>query len=93
MVPKIVFYIYILHCFCYICFFFIFTLALFQEHATFKMPPIQQHQLKKTLMSQSSEKVSKIERIIEFIGLAIRQMTAVAVFANNIIYVINDMKQ
>ena len=30
---------------------------MFQEHATYKMPPIQQHQLKKTLMSQSSDKV------------------------------------
>ncbi|GFS27989.1 zinc finger CCHC domain-containing protein 8 [Elysia marginata] len=32
------------------------------EHATFKMPPIQQHQLKKTLMSQSSEKSTTRKR-------------------------------
>ncbi|CAL1539247.1 unnamed protein product [Lymnaea stagnalis] len=32
------------------------------EHAVYKMPPIQQHQLKKTLMSQSSEKVSAKKR-------------------------------
>ncbi|RUS83321.1 hypothetical protein EGW08_008943 [Elysia chlorotica] len=32
------------------------------EHATFKMPPIQQHQLKKTLMSQSSDKPTSRKR-------------------------------
>ncbi|GFO43104.1 Zinc finger cchc domain-containing protein 8 [Plakobranchus ocellatus] len=33
-------------------------LGFHDEHAVFKMPPIQQHQLKKTLMSQSSDKSS-----------------------------------
>ncbi|XP_012939214.1 zinc finger CCHC domain-containing protein 8 [Aplysia californica] len=37
-------------------------LGIVDEHATYQMPPIQQHQLKKTLMSQSDEKAASARK-------------------------------
>uniref|UniRef100_A0A0B6ZSI6 CCHC-type domain-containing protein n=2 Tax=Arion vulgaris TaxID=1028688 RepID=A0A0B6ZSI6_9EUPU len=37
-------------------------LGFIDEHSTFKMPPIQQHQLKKTLMTQTTDKTSTKKR-------------------------------
>jgi len=40
-------------------------LGIIDEHAVHKMPPIQQHQLKKTLVTQSEEKIAAKKRKLE----------------------------